>query len=314
MHRHHKNEPGPLNRLHPSLYRKQSLHLDIDLVRLLHVRLRRLRLRLRLLLLLTVKSVEDNSMSMKTFVMYVPEARTVVVPKLSYTTNSSVQHKWTHVTITVKDRTLYDTLNIFPDASDDDLRRAYKRAALLHHPDKAKSNPLAHEKFIAVKDAFDILSDPVKSELYKKYGLDLGQRNTNAKYNDSTYGSSSSTEASSTVDPDSFRCWGCSCNFYSLATMFSHLELGHCSYISKASFKNVIADLNGPWRGRTMDVKCSNCDRDFRKLSSLLQHATDNRKCTPFVWETGRYGIYGLLKQIRVRLNLPRQMLNGIWI
>lgn len=47
----------------------------------------------------------------------------------------------------VAESKLYDSLSIKPDASQDDIRKAYRKAALKHHPDKNKDDPSSAEKF-----------------------------------------------------------------------------------------------------------------------------------------------------------------------
>jgi len=47
----------------------------------------------------------------------------------------------------VKETKLYDTLSITPSATQDEIKKAYRKAALKWHPDKNKDNPQASEKF-----------------------------------------------------------------------------------------------------------------------------------------------------------------------
>lgn len=47
----------------------------------------------------------------------------------------------------VAETKLYDSLGIKPDASQDDIKKAYRKAALRWHPDKNKDDPGAAEKF-----------------------------------------------------------------------------------------------------------------------------------------------------------------------
>ncbi|VDL85687.1 unnamed protein product [Schistocephalus solidus] len=54
-------------------------------------------------------------------------------------------------------------------ASEDDIKKAYRKMALKYHPDKNKS-PNAEEKFKSVAEAYEVLSDPKKREIYDKYG------------------------------------------------------------------------------------------------------------------------------------------------
>ncbi|KAH7318360.1 DnaJ domain-containing protein [Stachybotrys elegans] len=73
----------------------------------------------------------------------------------------------------VKETKLYDTLSIRPDASQDDIKKAYRKAALKWHPDKNKDNPNASEKFKECSQAYEILSDPEKRKIYDQYGLEF---------------------------------------------------------------------------------------------------------------------------------------------
>ncbi|KAK5993637.1 hypothetical protein PT974_07072 [Cladobotryum mycophilum] len=62
----------------------------------------------------------------------------------------------------VKETKLYDTLSVKSDATQDEIKKAYRKAALKHHPDKNKDNPNAAEKFKECSQAYEILSDPEK--------------------------------------------------------------------------------------------------------------------------------------------------------
>ncbi|KAK3706322.1 Type I HSP40 co-chaperone [Vermiconidia calcicola] len=70
----------------------------------------------------------------------------------------------------VKDTKFYDTLGVGPDATDAQLKTAYKKGALKHHPDKNASNPDAEHKFKEISEAYEVLSDPQKRQLYDQYG------------------------------------------------------------------------------------------------------------------------------------------------
>lgn len=47
----------------------------------------------------------------------------------------------------VAETKLYDALSIKPDATQDEIKKAYRKAALKYHPDKNKDNPQASDKF-----------------------------------------------------------------------------------------------------------------------------------------------------------------------
>lgn len=68
---------------------------------------------------------------------------------------------------------LYDALGVKPDSSQDEIKKAYRKMALKHHPDKNPDNPQAGEKFKEVSQAYEILSDPEKRKVYDQYGLDF---------------------------------------------------------------------------------------------------------------------------------------------
>lgn len=69
-----------------------------------------------------------------------------------------------------KDTKLYDILQVQPNCTEAELKKAYKISALKHHPDKNRSNPNAAEKFKEISHAYEVLSDPQKRQIYDQYG------------------------------------------------------------------------------------------------------------------------------------------------
>lgn len=59
----------------------------------------------------------------------------------------------------VAETKLYNALSIKPDASQDDIKKAYRKAALKYHPDKNKDNPQAAEKFKGTSVIISRLTD-----------------------------------------------------------------------------------------------------------------------------------------------------------
>jgi DnaJ family protein B protein 4 len=67
----------------------------------------------------------------------------------------------------------YALLGIAKDANDDEIKRAYRKAAVKWHPDKNPNNrDYAEERFKEVAQAYDVLSDPNKRATYDRYGED----------------------------------------------------------------------------------------------------------------------------------------------
>ncbi|XP_064086077.1 dnaJ homolog subfamily B member 4-like [Macrobrachium nipponense] len=62
----------------------------------------------------------------------------------------------------------YKILGISQDASMEDIKRAYRKMALRYHPDKNKSSD-AEERFKAISQAYEILSDVKKRECYDQH-------------------------------------------------------------------------------------------------------------------------------------------------
>ncbi|OBT66055.1 hypothetical protein VE03_03182 [Pseudogymnoascus sp. 23342-1-I1] len=73
----------------------------------------------------------------------------------------------------VAETKLYTALGIKPEATQDEIKKAYRKSAMKHHPDKNPNNPQASEKFKEVSQAYEILSDPEKRKTYDQYGLEF---------------------------------------------------------------------------------------------------------------------------------------------
>jgi len=67
-------------------------------------------------------------------------------------------------------RDLYEILGVAKEASQDDIKKAYRKLAMKHHPDRNPDDKSAEEKFKEVQAAYDILSDEEKRAAYDRYG------------------------------------------------------------------------------------------------------------------------------------------------
>src|SRR6185312_15914778 len=64
----------------------------------------------------------------------------------------------------------YSVLGVQRAASDDEIKKAYRKLAMQFHPDRNNGSKEAEEKFKAITEAYDVLRDPNKRALYDRYG------------------------------------------------------------------------------------------------------------------------------------------------
>jgi molecular chaperone DnaJ len=67
-------------------------------------------------------------------------------------------------------RDYYEVLGINRDASEEDIRKAYRKLAMKWHPDRNPDNPKAEEHFKEAKEAYEVLSDARKRGAYDQFG------------------------------------------------------------------------------------------------------------------------------------------------
>lgn len=73
-------------------------------------------------------------------------------------------------TDTMSKRDYYEVLGVSRDVNEADLKKAYRRHAMKHHPDRNQNNPESEAKFKEAKEAYDVLSDAQKRAAYDQYG------------------------------------------------------------------------------------------------------------------------------------------------
>ena len=68
----------------------------------------------------------------------------------------------------------YEILGVGRDATDEDIKRAFRKLAFQYHPDHNRSDG-AEEKFKEINEAYEVLSDPEKRAAYDRYGHTGGE-------------------------------------------------------------------------------------------------------------------------------------------
>lgn len=72
----------------------------------------------------------------------------------------------------------FDILEVGPDASNSQIKRAYRKLSLVYHPDKNPDDPLAASRFIQITKAYQALTDDIARRNWEKYGNPDGPQTT----------------------------------------------------------------------------------------------------------------------------------------
>ena len=67
-------------------------------------------------------------------------------------------------------RDFYDILSVSKTASVDEIKKAYRKLAMQHHPDKNPGDKAAEAKFREATEAYEVLSDQEKRQRYDQFG------------------------------------------------------------------------------------------------------------------------------------------------
>ncbi len=67
-------------------------------------------------------------------------------------------------------RDYYDTLGLQKNASDDEIKKAYRKLAMQYHPDRNAGDKAAEEQFKEIAEAYEVLRDPQKRATYDRFG------------------------------------------------------------------------------------------------------------------------------------------------
>ena len=77
----------------------------------------------------------------------------------------------------------YETLGVSKNASDNEIKSAYRKVAMKYHPDKNPGDSSAEEKFKEAAEAYSVLSDEKKKDQYDRFGHNQFQNMSSGQSN-----------------------------------------------------------------------------------------------------------------------------------
>ncbi|RLM98494.1 dnaJ protein ERDJ3B-like [Panicum miliaceum] len=75
-----------------------------------------------------------------------------------------------HLVAAIAGKSYYDVLQVPKGASEDQIKRSYRKLALKYHPDKNPDNEEANKRFAEINNAYEVLTDQEKRKIYDSYG------------------------------------------------------------------------------------------------------------------------------------------------
>jgi molecular chaperone DnaJ len=72
----------------------------------------------------------------------------------------------------MEDKDYFRILGVSRDASEEEIKKSYRKIAMQYHPDRNPGNKEAEEKFKLASEAYEVLRDPEKREIYDRYGIE----------------------------------------------------------------------------------------------------------------------------------------------
>jgi len=72
----------------------------------------------------------------------------------------------------MEDKDYYKILGVSREVTEDQIKKSYRKIAMQYHPDRNPGNKEAEEKFKLASEAYEVLRDPEKREIYDRYGIE----------------------------------------------------------------------------------------------------------------------------------------------
>ena len=152
------------------------------------------------------------------------------------------------------EKNYYKTLGVNKDASADEIKKAFRKLALKHHPDKNQGNKESEKKFKEINEAYEILKDDQKRAAYDKYGS-AGFQNSGGGFHSQAGGFEDFADVFGDIFGD-FMGRGSSSPKQQRENQFRGSDL---RYNTEITLENAYKGLNRNIKFRTA-VKCDECD------------------------------------------------------
>ncbi len=152
------------------------------------------------------------------------------------------------------EKNYYKILGVNKDASADDIKKAFRKLALKHHPDKNQGNKESEKKFKEINEAYEILKDDQKRAAYDKYGS-AGFQNSGGGFHSQAGGFEDFADVFGDIFGD-FMGRGSSSPKQQRENQFRGSDL---RYNTEITLENAYKGLNRNIKFRTA-VKCDECD------------------------------------------------------
>jgi len=72
----------------------------------------------------------------------------------------------------MEDKDYYKILDVSRNASEEEIKKSYRKIAMQFHPDRNPGNKDAEDRFKMASEAYEVLRDPEKREIYDRYGIE----------------------------------------------------------------------------------------------------------------------------------------------
>ena len=160
------------------------------------------------------------------------------------------------------EKNYYKILGVNKDASADDIKKAFRKLALKHHPDKNQGNKESEKKFKEINEAYEILKDDQKLAAYDKYGS-AGFQNSGGGFHSQAGGFEDFADVFGDIFGD-FMGRGSSSPKQQRENQFRGSDL---RYNTEITLENACKGLNRNIKFRTA-VKCDECDEKGTKAKT----------------------------------------------